>query len=266
MNKNIECFGKVNLGLDVYKSYPKKSNYHKIETIMIVYREFSDIMTISETFEDFSVTYEDTHGNVIDIENDSITKAYEYFQNYFKLKQNYTVKVVKSIPMGSGFGGAASNAASFMNYVAEENDFELTKEGTMFKDSDYHKIVFEVGSDVPFFLSGDDIAHVSGFGEIIEKIPSYNVPTFSVIGSNVTTSSSEIYGEFDDLALKVKSSNYKKIISKLPLVQVKYVQNNLQNPAFSKHVGIKNLYDSLDQNEKDRTFLNASGGYFVRFE
>ncbi len=265
MNKKIECYGKVNLGLDVYKPHPKKNNYHKIETIMILYRGFLDTITISESIDEFSVTYENINGVVIDIEDDSITKAYNYFQKHFKLKQGYSVRVVKSIPIGSGFGGAASNAASFMNYIAEINNFELTKESTMFKESDYHKIVFEVGSDVPFFLSEFDIAHVSGFGDIIEKIPSYNVPKFTVMESNFPTYATEIYQEFDALDLKTKNSNYKKIISKLPDVVVKYVENNLQKPAFSKHVEIKNLYDSLDQSEKDRTFLNGSGGYFVKF-
>ncbi len=266
MSKSIECYGKVNVGLNVYKVHPKKNNYHKIETIMILCREFVDTIIISESVDMFSVTYENVNGEVIDIKDDTITKAYKYFQKHFGLKKTYSVRVIKSIPIGSGFGGAASNAAYFMNHIAEINNFELTRtESNIFKESDYHKIVFEVGSDVPFFLSKSEIAHIEGFGEIINKIPSYNVPKFSIIATDITTSTTKIYEELDFLDLKLTESKFKKIISKLPVVPVKYVHNNLQNPAFSKHKKLKKWYDALEDEDKKSTFLNGSGGYFVKF-
>jgi len=88
------------------------------------------------------------------------------------------IRLQKAIPPGSGLGGGSGNAAaliSWLNMMRKENE-KISGE--------------EIGSDVPFFLSGARLATVKGRGEKIELlsesfphlavlvvIPSWKMPT-----------------------------------------------------------------------------------------
>ena len=89
-----------------------------------------------------------------------VTKALTKIESFCDTKLNYSVKIEKNIPLGSGLGGGSSNAATVMLAVNSLANLNLSLDVLV----DLGK---SLGSDIPFFLkclSG----RVSGIGEVIE--------------------------------------------------------------------------------------------------
>lgn len=81
------------------------------------------------------------------------------------------IKLNKNIPLGSGLGGASSDAAAILKGL---ND--ILNLG--FKQEELKALALEIGSDVPYFLIGGTCL-VSGRGEVIQ--PLSDLPTWSVL-------------------------------------------------------------------------------------
>ena len=89
------------------------------------------------------------------------------------LKRNFTIsiRIDKHIPAEAGLGGGSSDAACVLHML---NDAL----GNPLSEASLSSIAFEIGSDVPFFLSGKSAAIVQGRGEIIYPI----VPRSDLVG------------------------------------------------------------------------------------
>jgi 4-diphosphocytidyl-2-C-methyl-D-erythritol kinase len=103
----------------------------------------------------------------IAIENNSIYKAYEELLNFTNDSDiesffyDHKVVVKKEIPMNSGLGGSASDAAAFIHLTKEMCNLVLTSKELL-------SIAHSINSDVPYFISNFTSANVSGYGEIVE--------------------------------------------------------------------------------------------------
>jgi 4-diphosphocytidyl-2-C-methyl-D-erythritol kinase len=72
------------------------------------------------------------------------------------------IELRKRIPSGGGLGGGSSNAAATL--VTLNDMFDLRRD-------DLPQIALELGSDVPFFLTGGT-AYATGRGEVLTPMPS----------------------------------------------------------------------------------------------
>lgn len=135
-------YAKINLGLFVHERLP--DGYHNIET-GFAYIDWSDTFRVKVSqqsrirFSDPAIRADETN---------TVVKAYRLFMHEFGLARNYDILVEKSIPMGAGLGGGSSNAATMLRILSklEKRNIPLDRladTGAL------------VGSDVPFFLSGD---------------------------------------------------------------------------------------------------------------
>ena len=93
-------------------------------------------------------------------EENLVTQALKKIESFCDTKLNYSVKIEKNIPLGSGLGGGSSNAATAMLAVNRLAKLNLSLDVLV----DLGK---SLGSDIPFFLKGFS-GRVSGIGEIIE--------------------------------------------------------------------------------------------------
>jgi len=141
---------KINLHLEVGKK--RTNGFHDISSL-IQEISISDDMVVS-------LSKADTCINVIGAEigeDNSLKKAVSAFKKVTGLDFALNVSLIKRIPIGAGLGGASSDAASLILAMNEILNAGLCYEELL-------EIALEVGSDVPFFLTGGS-AIVEGRGE-----------------------------------------------------------------------------------------------------
>jgi 4-diphosphocytidyl-2-C-methyl-D-erythritol kinase len=104
-------------------------------------------------------------------EKNIVYRAAVLFRDETGFDGDFSVKITKSVPSGSGLGGGSSDAAAALfafNAVA----------GTPLSPEKLLAAASRLGSDVPFFLSGGTAAWVSGKGEVLQPL----FPSFSDYG------------------------------------------------------------------------------------
>jgi 4-diphosphocytidyl-2-C-methyl-D-erythritol kinase len=151
----IEAPAKINLTLEVLWKRP--DGYHEIRSV---------IQTIN-----FSDSFQITPGNTIHFvsnmpdwspEQSLVSKAINLLQKTTGCHQGVEIETVKRIPLMSGLGGDSSDAAAILYGLNQFWELRIP-----------HNILLELagqlGSDVPFFLSGGT-ALLEGRGEIITSL------------------------------------------------------------------------------------------------
>jgi len=203
MRINILAPAKINLYLEVLKRAPGE-NLHKIETIM---------QTVS-LFDSVSVECKknNTSKNKIDIFTNSkdlngLPKfknlAYVACNNFLEISKihgfSLNIKISKNIPIGAGLAGGSSDAAAVLkglNYIFKD----------ICKESKLKEIAKNVGTDVPFLLSGGTVV-AKEVGTQIRKIK--NLKNFYIVicKPSFEVFTKEAYKAFDE---KYQSENYEK--------------------------------------------------------
>ncbi|GHV67185.1 4-diphosphocytidyl-2-C-methyl-D-erythritol kinase [Spirochaetia bacterium] len=96
------------------------------------------------------------------IEENLVFKAVSLFREYTGCHLGFKIVIEKRIPLGSGFGGASTDAASTLRAL------DLLA-GTTLSRKILKEMAEKLGSDVPFFLSGGT-AFVTGRGERLRRL------------------------------------------------------------------------------------------------
>ena len=114
-------------------------------------------------------------------------RALDAFGRETRANARFESGVSKTIPVAAGLGGGSSNAASVLlaaNLLC----------GHPLSDTDLAEIAGDIGSDVPFFLSGG-CALVSGRGEIRER--ELSNPDIWIVLANpgIALSTPDVFGE-----------------------------------------------------------------------
>jgi 4-diphosphocytidyl-2C-methyl-D-erythritol kinase len=79
-----------------------------------------------------------------------------------RLGERQRVQLTKRIPVAAGLGGGSSDAAAVLRALRGERPV-----------NDLYAIARELGSDVPFFLSGLETALGTGRGDMLEPLPDF---------------------------------------------------------------------------------------------
>ncbi len=167
---------KVNLWLKI--TGRREDGYHLLDSIFWPLAEPQDILEFSSTTsascehasnalpldEKFFTVSCDTKG--IDLENNTLTKAYAAFVRHGgKLQTSIAqvhVHLRKGIPHGAGLGGGSSDAATVLRWCNAHAQQPLNDEALQ-------AAALQVGADVPFFLHNVP-ARVQGIGEILTPL------------------------------------------------------------------------------------------------
>jgi 4-diphosphocytidyl-2-C-methyl-D-erythritol kinase len=162
----IEAPAKINLHLRIGTRRP--DGYHDLESLFLALN-FGDTLSFEalDIEGDVIVMDWDSRGGfaVPDLppEKNIIRRALELFRSRTGAGGAFRVFCKKRIPPGSGLGGGSSDAAAVLcalNILA----------GTGLSREELAVMAGELGSDVPFFLSGG-AAWVSGRGERVRPLP-----------------------------------------------------------------------------------------------
>jgi len=163
----IEAPCKINLHLAIGGKRP--DGFHSLESIFAsvaladtLYfesagKEWDSVLSVN-----WEIPQREYRENLIPPENNLILRAISLFRDRTGFNSALKIRLTKRIPIGSGLGGGSSDAASTLlalNSLA----------GGALNTEELKAMAAQLGSDVPFFLTGGG-AFVSGRGELIKPV------------------------------------------------------------------------------------------------
>ncbi len=260
MEKNLtlqyQSHCKLNLGLQVL--HKRDDGFHNLDSIFVELN-LSD-MIIFKKSQSFQLTSNDD--SIENLKDNTISKAYHAIQSLYRNNQEYSIHLVKNIPVGSGLGGGSSNAAVVLKALNDLWDIQLTNDELI-------EIAANIGSDVPFFINGG-IQYIEGKGEILTPLHSTKLSQFTIL-----LVYPEIHIEtkwaFQSLkkGLEVPKT-YNKFLDSNNQVNWKLLKNDFENVVFSTYPKIGAVKKQLISRKVLYAGLSGSGstvyGIFVNKE
>ena len=182
---------KVNLQLSVG---PRESDgYHNLVSVFQAISIFDDV-TVTKSNPGsgvtISVTGEHTHGVPEDHSNLAV-KAAQLIGKKFDFDVDVHIEIKKSIPVAGGMAGGSADAAAAIVAIDELYSLDMTRE-------EMHEIASQLGSDVPFLLSGGT-AIGQGRGDQLTAALSRGTYHWVLALSSVGLSTPAVYNECDRL-------------------------------------------------------------------
>ena len=241
MTTIYKSFAKLNLDLIVHAK--ESNNLHPISSIFKEIDLF-DELTISVSPSDSPMLSLSCTGfNMPLDESNILSKIFKSLKSL--ISNNYTVHVEKNIPLGSGMGGASSNAATFLKALVDIEKLHWNKNKLI-------EFCEPFGSDIPFFFHGKH-QHISGFGNILKPLsPSKPKYFYTIIYPNFHCSTKDIYNHFDKMhnenSFKLQSNEFKK--------------NSLFEPVIDLYPYMKKTYLNLKHHVNKPVYLTGSGSTF----
>lgn len=158
----LDAPAKLNLGLRI--TGVRDDDYHAIESVFSLITLADEVeLEIHKRSEEITLTC----SGVPSPENSHnlAWKAADLFRKTAGMKEGIAIKLHKRIPSPGGLGGGSSDTASVLEGLARLTGHTASA-----------RMAEELGSDVPFFLSGHCSALVTGRGETIEEctVPGYH--------------------------------------------------------------------------------------------
>jgi 4-diphosphocytidyl-2-C-methyl-D-erythritol kinase len=183
--------GKVNLQLSVG---PLGSDgFHEVTTVFQAISLFDDVTVsegVSKSGVTISVTGQTAHGVPADSSNLAIRAANLMIKEY-EIPADLEIKLKKEIPVAGGMAGGSADAAGVI--VGLDSFYELG-----LSRDEMEKIASQIGSDVPFSISGG-VAIGTGRGDQITPALAKGSYTWVLALSNQGLSTPAVYQECDRL-------------------------------------------------------------------
>ena len=233
---------KVNLQLSVG---PRESDgFHQLVTVFQAISIFDDVtIKIGEQGSgiDISVSGDQIHGVPTDASN-LVAKAVELIAKKFEIDIDVSIEIKKSIPVAGGMAGGSADAAAAIVAIDELFDLKMTRE-------EMHEIASQLGSDVPFLLSGGT-AIGQGRGDQLTAALSRGTYHWVLALSSVGLSTPAVYGECDRLRQgldisepQISDALMQALLSADPSAVGKLLVNDLQPAACSLRPALRLILD-----------------------
>ena len=222
---------KLNLSLEIVKRY--ENGFHEINSVFIKSAKLFDEIEIEFHKNKTAIKIECDDDTIPTDERNICHKvAVEFFK---KTKKNIglTIKIKKAIPALAGLGGGSSDGGSVLSALNEYYDNILTPEELV-------QIASNIGKDIPFFLTDEKVAFVSGAGEKIEIIKNFPELNLLLIVPNVEISTPWAYSRLDEVEWFMNYDDRKKF------------SLNMKNSAKNPEDVARNLYNDFSLTAKER--------------
>ena len=157
MSLTQQAYAKVNLTLEVI--FKREDGYHEVATVL---QTFGLADTLS--FESGETLELRCNIKTLESSDNLVQQAARMLAQTTGCKQGATINLTKNIPVASGLGSGATDAAAALVGLNQ-------LWGTNLSQYEIVKIASKLGSDVAFFLYGGT-ALAKGHGELISPLPS----------------------------------------------------------------------------------------------
>jgi len=243
------CPAKVNLGLHVVGR--RSDGYHEIVTIFQAI-DLNDVLeggiaeTLTLTVSDPSIPWDES--NLV------LRAARLLFARVPRARGcGARLRLTKAIPTGGGLGGGSSDAAGALMLLNELWALQLGPQALL-------PLAAELGSDVPFFLSGGT-ALGTGRGATVEPLPPIQERTVVLGCPSFALSTPDVYRA---LALPLTGDSGDVTVTRL---FVKFAEgndfalakNDLEAAAFGMRGELATFRDAMSRSGAEVALLSGSG-------
>ncbi len=180
----INTYAKINLNLKISKDI--EDGLHNISSL-IVPIDLYDSIEVKETNADVDKIQFDKEG--ISEEN-TISKSLNLLRSRYSLPGFFDIIIKKNIPIEAGLGGGSSNAAGLISTLTKKYNLQMPT---------YREIAVNVGSDVPFFITGKP-ANIFGIGDIVNPENLQRDINMILVVPNEKISTKDAFSMFDELS------------------------------------------------------------------
>jgi len=157
MRQTVRTGGKINLYLFITGRRP--NGYHELDTLFMRLPEPLDTLEFRPAEERGSGMRVACSVPGIDLEKNTLTRAYELYARATGFAPAVDVELIKGIPHGAGLGGGSADAAEVLAWLQRHNPEPMPEE-------ELNALAARVGADVPFFLAGGP-SFAEGIGDIL---------------------------------------------------------------------------------------------------
>jgi 4-diphosphocytidyl-2-C-methyl-D-erythritol kinase len=247
----LRAFAKINLGLKLLAKRP--DGYHEIRTI---YQTIAlhDCLEISLSNREERIRLECDDPEIPCGSKNLVYRACELWRRATGYRGGVRARLEKSIPAGSGLGGASSDAAA-----ALEGLERLT--GDRLPQSRRFALAAQLGSDVPLFLLGGRVLGC-GRGEVVYPLSELPPRKCLVVFPGFSISTTEAYRQAGlRLTTQSKLRSIKDVGAwpQFPLLDWGPAENDFERVAFARWPELARLKRHLIRAGAEIASLTGSG-------
>ena len=236
----IKSPAKINLYLQILDK--RDDGYHNIKTHLQLIDIYDHIKFKLSKNRNIYIKSKESYLNN---EDNTIYNAAKKLQKYQKCNSfnGVEIEVEKNIPIGSGLGGASSNAASTLIVLNKLWNLNLSEDKLM-------KIGATIGADVPFFVYGKN-AFGEGIGEKLKEVDM--IPDkILILNPNIHCSTKKMFSLYDKFLKNNKNISLSN-------------QNHFWNIYLDKNQNIKNFI--INNQLEEKINLSGSGScMFIKYK
>lgn len=244
---------KINLGLNVLGKRP--DGYHDLESIFLEVDLCDDVLITAAS----TVTLE-CHPSVTGSVQDNLAfKAALLLQNALSAPdKGAKIVLTKRIPTGGGLGGGSSDAAAVLKGLYElwTHQPASTPEALAI----LHPLAAQLGSDVPFFLTGG-VAYVTGRGTEISPLP-VSVPwTVLLVLPDIHIATSTAYSTLG-ITQRVDNQGLDRLLRQVLENNgdgIHQFKNDFESTIFAQHPLLSTISRKLTDNGAIYAAMSGSG-------
>ena len=231
---------KINLYLHILDK--RDDGYHNIKTHLQLIDIYDHIKFKTSKNRNIYIKSKESYLNNKD---NTIYNAAKKLQNYQKRNsfKGVEIEVDKNIPIGSGLGGASSNAASTLIVLNKLWNLNLSEDKLM-------RIATTIGADVPFFVYGKN-AFGEGIGEKLKEVDVIS-DKILIFNPNIHCSTKKMFSLHDKFLKNNKNISLSN-------------QNHFWNIYLDKNQNIKNFI--INNQLEEKINLSGSGScMFIKYK
>ena len=236
----IKSPAKINLYLQILDK--RDDGYHNIKTHLQLIDIYDHIKFKVSKNRNIYIKSKESYLNN---EDNTIYNAAKKLQKYQKPNSfnGVEIEVDKNIPIGSGLGGASSNAASTLIVLNKLWNLNLSEDKLM-------KIGATIGADVPFFVYGKN-AFGEGIGEKLKEVDV--IPDkILILNPNIHCSTKKMFSLYDKFLKNNKNISLSN-------------QNHFWNIYLDKNPNIKDFI--INNQLEEKINLSGSGScMFIKYK
>ncbi len=244
----LKAPAKINWFLNILRR--RSDGYHEIQSLI---QKITLYDVLSFTLSDSLIL---NTSAPIPMESNLVYRAAVLLRERYGVEQGAEINLEKNIPMGAGLGGGSSDAASALQGLNRLWSLSLTHD-------ELSTAAAELGSDVPFFLSGP-LSVVRGRGEELVPCTALKPVSLLLVKPPFDVSTAWVYKNFAKLTKKdEKVNNITLFIRNIERAELSgmagAVSNDLESVTINSFPVIGEIKRAMDEQGSVFSLMSGSG-------